>query len=97
MYKNLNVLIEIKNKKKKLNMEAKKKIYLQCEKKIILYAEMNKYECIFEVPYIVFGLPKYDIYEIIKYIIKKLNKKQIIDIYLFNNNKLYINWYKLVN
>ena len=93
----LHYLYELKKKKNKIRQECKKSLYDQCIKTIILYAKNNKYECIFEVPYIMFGLPKYNILDMIQYLITKLKNKGISIVILIDNNKLYINWYNLVN
>ena len=93
----LNYLHELKKKKIKIDQECKKSLYEQCIKTILLHAKNNKFECVFEIPYIVFGLPKYNMIDMVQYLIHKLNNKGINIVILVGNNKLYINWYELVN
>lgn len=92
----LDYLNELKEKKVKIKREVKKYFYDKCIKTILFYSKNNKYECLFEIPYITFGLPKYNIYEIILYIIKKLKKLGIKIIIVFEENKIYINWQNLL-
>lgn len=88
----LNIIFDIKKKQKKIKKEINRKIFNQCKNTIILYAKNNKTECIFTIPTIIFGLPKYDIKYVSDYIIYKLKIYNIKNVIFFEPNILYINW-----
>ena len=94
MSKDLQIITDIKKKKLKIKKEINEKIYNLCINTIKLYVVNNKYECIYNIPFFIFGLPKYNIKEVAKYIINKLEKDKLL-IYFFEPNILYINWYDL--
>tara|TARA_Y100000590_G_C15563558_1_gene955722 strand:- start:27 stop:323 length:297 start_codon:yes stop_codon:yes gene_type:complete len=93
----LKIILELKRKKNKIKNETNNKIYRLCTKTIILYVNNNKYECIYTIPYIIFGLPKYNIEEVALFIINKLKKQGIKIIFFLYPNIIYINWYNLIN
>ena len=93
----LTIINQIKQKKKKIKKETNQTIFKLCKKTIILYAKNNKYECIYIIPYFVFGLPKYNIENVSEYIIKKLKKSGFNNILFIEPNYIYINWYSLIN
>lgn len=96
-YNDLRIINQIKEKKKLIKKEINDTIYKLCKKTIILYATNNKYECIYIIPYFIFGLPKYNIENVSIYIINKLKNHGIKKIIFFKPNYIYINWYELIN
>ena len=74
-----------------LNWQVAHQSAVISKKTILFYASINKTECIYIIPYIIFGYPKYDIKKVSKYIITKIKKKNIF-IILIQPNILYINW-----
>ena len=98
MYSNyLRIINEIKEKKKKIKKEINDTVYKLCKKTIILYAKNNKYECLYTIPYFIFGLPKYNIEEVSLFVINKLKKNGFQNIIFIKPNFIYINWYELIN
>lgn len=77
--------------KKKYNI-----ILEDCHKKIKYYARHNYTNCFFEVPESRFGLPVYDIYECLHYIIMKL-KRNGFELQVIGNKIISIDWGKYVS
>jgi len=94
---NLKIISDLKKKKDKIKSETNNTIFKLCSKTIVLYVTNNKSECIYTIPYIIFGLPKYNIDDVALYVIKKLKKQGIPIVFFIYPNILYINWYKLIN
>ena len=93
---NLKIILDLKEKKDKIKSETNHKVYKLCSKTIGLYITNNKYECIYTIPYIIFGLPKYNIDDVALYVIKKLKKQGMPIVFFIYPNIIYINWYKLI-
>lgn len=91
MNNSLLLIKDLKEKKKKINKEIYRYLYDLTKKTILLYLSNNKTECIYIIPYIILGYPKYDILKVSKYIIKKIQKHNIF-IQFIKPNYLYINW-----
>tara|TARA_Y100000768_G_scaffold388267_1_gene383156 strand:- start:22014 stop:22298 length:285 start_codon:yes stop_codon:yes gene_type:complete len=91
MSNSLKIIKDLKEKKKEAHKEVYKYLYNLTKKTILFYASINKTNCIYTIPYILFGYPKYDIKKVSKYIIKKIIVKNIF-IILIKPNILYINW-----
>ena len=92
MDNDLKKIFELKKKKKLIMKELYRYLYNLAKKTIILYVENNKCECIYNIPFMIFGYPRYKIKDVSKYIIKKLNKNGIKNILFIEPNYLYINW-----
>ena len=82
MSSSLILIKDLKNKKKAINKEIYRYLYEITKKTILLYLSNNKTECIYIIPYIILGYPKYDINKIYKYIIKKIQKHNILIIFI---------------
>tara|TARA_B110000208_G_C11742517_1_gene420466 strand:- start:345 stop:632 length:288 start_codon:yes stop_codon:yes gene_type:complete len=91
----INKLNNFKEKKEEIKKEVLNKIYDLCIKTIDLHIN-NKYACIYEIPYILFGYSKYDINECLKFLKKKLYSNGFKYTIILEPNKIYINWYCLV-
>jgi hypothetical protein len=91
MSNSLKIIKDLKNKKYQIYKEIYRYLYNLTKKTILFNVSINKTDCTYTIPYIIFGYPKYDIKKVSKYIIKKIIKKNIF-IILINPNILYINW-----
>ena len=94
MSNSLILIKDLKNKKKAINKEIYRYLYDLTKKTILLYLSNNKKECIYTIPYIILGYPKYNINKVSKYIIKKIQKHNILIIFI-KPNYLYINWFNI--
>tara|TARA_B100000575_G_scaffold268513_2_gene247488 strand:- start:947 stop:1231 length:285 start_codon:yes stop_codon:yes gene_type:complete len=94
MSNSLILIKDLKNKKKTINKEIYRYLYDLTKKTILLYLSNNKTECIYTIPYIILGYPKYNINKVSKYIIKKIKKHNILIIFI-KPNYLYINWFNI--
>ena len=95
MNNDIQIIFDIKKKQKNIKKQINRTIYKQCVNTIIYYAKNNKLECIYNIPLIMFGFPKYDIKLVAEYIIFKLKKNNLTNIKYFEPNILYINWENL--
>ena len=83
-------------KEQKLREEKKKEVYKKIlkkiEKKIVLASASNFYECKYDVPTFIIGLPIYSVNNCKEYIKVKLEKNgfKVINIV---NDTLLISWY----
>lgn len=82
----------IKQQKKRIDEKNKiyKKVYERVDKKIVMASSHNYYECLYEVPEFMLGLPLYNIEECINYINNKLIDNGFKT--SWENNKVLINW-----
>ena len=69
-----------------------KKIFEKLEKKIVLASSSNFYECKYEVPEFLLGMPIYSIEDCKKYLKVKL-KENGFKVNNLNDNILLISWY----
>lgn len=69
-----------------------KKIFEKIEKKIVLASSSNFYECKYEVPEFLLGMPIYSIEDCKKYLKVKL-KENGFKVNNLNDNILLISWY----
>lgn len=67
-----------------------KKIYERVEKKILMASNQNFYQCFYEIPEFMLGLPLYNLNECIKYIDNKLIDNGFKTVW--DNNQVLINW-----
>jgi hypothetical protein len=87
-------LYNIKKKKDSIKNVSFDKILEKCHTKIKNVAQTGGMNIFFEIPYIVIGLPLYNINDCIEYITKSLRKNGFLTQNLPppNTNYLYISW-----
>lgn len=87
-------LYNIKKNKDKNKHISFDKILEKCHTKIKNVANAGGMNIFFEIPYVVIGLPLYNINECIEYITKSLKKNGFLIQNLAhpNNNYIYISW-----
>ncbi len=78
-----------KDKKKRITY---KKVLDRIEKKIVLASNSNSYNCTYEIPKLIIGLPIYSVDGCTKYVIKKL-KKNGFKVDTLSDNNIFISWY----
>ena len=78
-------LIKEKNKKK-----IYKKVYYYIDRKISGASKVNEFECVYEVPEFILGIPLYNLKHCINYINKKLIKNGFKT--RWYDNKVHIDW-----
>jgi NAD(P)H-dependent FMN reductase len=69
------------------------KVLSKCHATIKKAARHNEHECLFEIPVVTFGLPKYNLNECGRYIITQLIKNEL-DVKLVGKRTLLISWEK---
>lgn len=83
------------NKKKELSKHVSyDKVIEMCHKKIKKIALAGGMNVFFEIPYIIIGLPLYNINNCIEYVVNSLRKNGLlIQVLAYpNNNTIYISW-----
>jgi hypothetical protein len=85
-------LIKKQKDKQKLKKKTYKKVFDRIEKKIILASNSNSYNCAYEIPKLIIGLPIYSVEGCTKYVIKKL-KKNGFQVELLSDSNIFISWY----
>lgn len=90
----IHELYSLKKKKDTVKQQSFDKILETCHNKIKKIASSGGMNIFFEVPYIVIGLPLYDINACINYLVECLRKNGLLVQILPepNNNILYISW-----
>lgn len=85
------------NEKKLQQTRSFEKVLQKSHSKIKLAAKNNHYECFYEVPEVIVGVPLYNITDCIQYVIQNLKDNGFYIYYIYPKN-LYISWNpKLVN
>ena len=85
-------LIKQQKEREDKKKEIFKKILEKIEKKIILASNSNFYECKYEIPEFLMGMPIYSVVDCKKYIKQKL-KKNGFKVDNLINNIILISWY----
>lgn len=87
-------LYSIKNKRELSKHASYDKIIELCHKKIKNIAQAGGMNIFYEVPYIIMGLPLYNINICVEYVVNSLRKNGLlVQIMPYpNNNMLYISW-----
>ena len=80
------------NKKKQNRTQIYENVLEKCHLKIKTAANQEKYECIYDVPQYIVGLPLYNINECMDFIINQLNENGFKVVYHFPKF-LHISWY----
>ena len=80
------------NKKKQNRTQIYENVLYKCHMKIKTAAKQEKYDCIYDVPQYIVGLPLYNINECMDYIINQLNDNGFNVKYYFPKF-LHISWY----
>lgn len=90
----LTELYSIKNKRELSKHSTYDKIIELCHEKIKKIALTGGMNIFYEVPYIIIGLPLYDINMCVEYVVNSLRKNGLlVQILPYpNNNTLYISW-----
>jgi hypothetical protein len=90
----LTELYSIKNKRELSKHSTYDKIIELCHEKIKKIALTGGMNIFYEVPYIIIGLPLYDINLCVEYVVNSLRKNGLlVQILPYpNNNTLYISW-----
>lgn len=87
-----NDLIKEQQEREEKKKETYKKILNRIEKKIVLASKSNFYECKYDIPEFIIGLPIYSVDNCKKFIKEKL-KKNGFKVTNFLNNIILISWY----
>ena len=83
-------LVKEQKERENLKKETYKKIFDRIEKKITLASACNAYECNYEIPKFIIGLPLYSIKKCKKFVIKKLKENGFkVD---SQENLIFISW-----
>ena len=85
-------LIKQQKEREDKKKEIFKKILEKIEKKIVLASNSNFYECKYEIPEFLMGMPIYSVDDCKKYIKQKL-KKNGFKVDNLINNIILISWY----
>lgn len=83
-------LVKKQKKKEKEKNSIYKKVYDRIDKKILMASEQNFYQCLYEIPEFMLGLPLYNLHECINYVDKEL-KSNGFKTY-WTNNEVLIDW-----
>jgi len=86
-------LIKQQKKRKELKNKTYLKVYERVEKKILLSSKSDFYECDYEVPSLLIGVPIYSVSECEKFLIKKLKKNGFKVKKNDDKNNINISWY----
>lgn len=84
---------ELVKKQKKRDKEKNiiyQKVYDRVDKKISMASNQNYYQCLYEIPELMLGLPLYNINECIIYVDKKLKENGFKTIW--TKNTVLIDW-----
>jgi len=84
---------ELVKKQKKKEDEKKKvyeKIYERIVKKIKMASDLNFFQCNYEIPELLLGIPIYNLSDCIEYVDKKLQKNEFKT--AWRNNIVTIDW-----
>lgn len=84
---------ELVKKQKKKEDEKKKiyeKIYERVIKKIKMASDLNFFQCSYEIPELLLGVPIYNINDCMEYVEKKLKKNEFKT--NWNKNMIIIDW-----
>ncbi|ADO67201.1 hypothetical protein crov168 [Cafeteria roenbergensis virus] len=87
---NAKDLVKQQKKKDKEKNIIYKKVYERIDKKILMASNKNYYQCLYELPEFMLGLPLYNIDECIKYIDNILVNNGFKT--NWTNNKVLISW-----
>lgn len=83
-------LVKKQKKKEKEKNSIYKKVYDRIDKKILMASEQNYYQCLYEIPEFMLGLPLYNLHECIVFVDKEL-KSNGFKTY-WTNNEVLIDW-----
>jgi len=83
-------LVKKQKKKEELKKKVYEKIYERIIKKIKMASDLNFFQCIYEIPELLLGIPIYNLADSIEYVDKKLNKNGFKT--QWNNNIAIIDW-----
>lgn len=83
-------LVKQQQKKDKEKNNIYKKVYDRIDKKILMASNQNFYQCLYEIPEFMLGLPLYNIKECIKYLDIKLKENGFKT--TWEHNKVLIDW-----
>lgn len=90
MVLNAKDLVKQQKKKDKEKNLIFQKVYDRIDKKILMASNQNFYQCLYEIPEFMLGLPLYNLQECIIYVNKKLKNNGFKT--FWNNNKVLIDW-----
>jgi hypothetical protein len=90
----LSTLYEIKDKKKNSKNKIFDSIIQKCHNKITKIAQQGGMTIFYEIPYIIIGMPLYNINDCIEYVVEALrNNGLLVNILPYpSNNIIYISW-----
>jgi len=83
-------LVKKQKKKNKTKEKVFKKVYERIEKKIEMSSNNDYYQCMYEIPEFMIGIPLYNLKDCIKYVDKKLSKNGFKR--RWSQNQVIINW-----
>ena len=87
---NAKDLVKKQKKKDKEKNIIYQKVFERIDKKILMASGQNFYQCLYEIPEFMLGLPLYNLHECIIYIDKKLKENGFKT--MWNNNEVLIDW-----
>lgn len=90
---NISDLHYVINQKKQKKYEVYEKIISNCHKRIQSAADLQHYQCVFEVPEFILGYPLYNLESCLEFLMNELKKNGFNVTYYFPKF-LYISWQK---
>lgn len=90
---NISDLHYVISQKKQKKMEVYEKIISNCHKRIQSAADLQHYQCVFEVPEFILGYPLYNLENCLEFLMNELKKNGFNVTYYFPKF-LYISWHK---
>lgn len=91
MVVNAKELIKKQKKRIKEKSSIYKKVYERIDKKILMASNKNFYQCLYEIPEFMLGIPLYNLDECIKFIDNKLKDNGFTT--SWSNNEVLICWH----
>lgn len=88
---NINELQEKQRLKNNNKIKCYDAILKKCSNRMKFMSDKSQSCCFFEIPEFVFGIPLFDSYECVRYVVKNLMKEGFMVIYT-HPNLLYISW-----
>ena len=83
-------LVKKQKKKDKDKNKIYQKVYARVDKKIEMASQQNYYQCLYEIPEFMLGIPLYNLGECMSYIDEKLKKNGFST--FWKNNTVIIDW-----
>lgn len=89
-------IVDLEQRKKEQKKKSNKYVLKCCLSEISKQAKYQKTSISYDVPYILPNNDLYDPYECIEYLIKKLTRKHMMEVFKISDLTIYISWYSLL-